>query len=226
MAIAFVTLKSWPVVAGTPQNLLLLLCRPRAHRPTAGRRQCPASHAAAASLTCIHGMDTRDLSHLAAALRRWVLGLHCSHYCSHRSPCRREVKFEELTFLDAVGEGSFGRVYRAKVRIKHCLCVAKGGFRIRVHRHCAASRPTTPVKCAPCLALVPRLQWHESVVACKVLLAGGGVPATADEAQRSLALSARTMAKLEEEAGLLASLRHPCIVSFCEYEMLLLSFVW
>lgn len=75
-------------------------------------------------------------------------------------------------------------------------------------------------------ACPPHVQWHESIVACKVLLAGGGVPAVADEAQRSLALSARTMAKLEEEAGLLASLRHPCIVSFCEYEMLLLSFVW
>lgn len=39
---------------------------------------------------------------------------------------------------------------------------------------------------------------------------------TAREAQHALALSSPLLAKLEAEAGLLASLRHPYIVSFCE----------
>ena len=52
--------------------------------------------------------------------------------------------------------------------------------------------------------------WRGVFVACKVLLMGG---AGAADPQRALTLSSPVLSKLEEEAGLLASLRHPNIVS-------------
>ncbi|PRW05763.1 Purple acid phosphatase 18 [Chlorella sorokiniana] len=53
--------------------------------------------------------------------------------------------------------------------------------------------------------------WRGVFVACKVLLMGG---AGAADPQRALTLSSPVLNKLEEEASLLASLRHPNIVNF------------
>lgn len=59
--------------------------------------------------------------------------------------------------------------------------------------------------------------WHETEVACKVLLAGGSAGITSSgDAARALALSSPIMHQLEEEAGLLAALRHPNVIQFCE----------
>lgn len=52
--------------------------------------------------------------------------------------------------------------------------------------------------------------WRGVFVACKVLLMGG---AGAADPQKALTLSSPVLRKLEEEASLLASLRHPNIVS-------------
>ena len=89
-------------------------------------------------------------------------------------------------------------------------------FRSSAQSH---SRPACP-------ALIPGQYlgtWHQIAVAVKVLLrADAGV-----DSPRALAPSSPGLAKLEAEAGLLASLRHPYIVAFCEYEwwlMLMLGF--
>lgn len=73
-----------------------------------------------------------------------------------------------------------------------------------------------------CLLLDPQqvylALWHETEVACKVLVGGGGSAgiASSGDAEQALALASPIMQKLEEEAGLLAALRHPNVVQFCE----------
>ena len=62
----------------------------------------------------------------------------------------------------------------------------------------------------PSFGRVYLANWRGVFVACKVLLMGG---AGAADPQRALTLSSPVLSKLEEEAGLLASLRHPNIVS-------------
>ena len=60
--------------------------------------------------------------------------------------------------------------------------------------------------------------WHETAVACKVLVSNGGDDlASSADAARAVAESAALVQKVEEEAGLLASLRHPNIVAFCAW---------
>ena len=54
------------------------------------------------------------------------------------------------------------------------------------------------------------------LILCPAAPSFPGKVQTAREAQHALALSSPLLAKLEAEAGLLASLRHPYIVSFCE----------
>ncbi len=68
----------------------------------------------------------------------------------------------------------------------------------------------TPPTFAPSFGRVYLANWRGVFVACKVLLMGG---AGAADPQRALTLSSPVLNKLEEEAGLLASLRHPNIVS-------------
>ncbi|KAL4443708.1 hypothetical protein ABPG75_011445 [Micractinium tetrahymenae] len=75
-----------------------------------------------------------------------------------------EIAYQDLQLLEECGEGSFGRVFRAK--------------------------------------------WHETEVAAKVLLVGGSGN------RRAASIPTHALLKLEEEASLLASLRHPNVVSF------------
>ena len=80
---------------------------------------------------------------------------------------------------------------------------------------CCSTVETPPVSALRCHALQVYLgRWHETAVACKVLLQGGRDIRSAAAAQRALSIPTAVLAKLEEEASLLASLRHPCIVSF------------
>lgn len=55
--------------------------------------------------------------------------------------------------------------------------------------------------------------WHDTPVAVKILTMGGAAN-TVDQARNTLALSSPVIRQLEDEAGLLASLRHPNVVNF------------
>ena len=85
------------------------------------------------------------------------------------------------------------------------------------------SRPL-PATCRPQVFLG---YWHQTPVAAKILLAGlppaassgggsgaGSTILTPEAAAAALSLPAAVLAKLEEEARLLASLRHPAIANF------------
>lgn len=55
-------------------------------------------------------------------------------------------------------------------------------------------------------------QWNETPVAVKILMSGGEGGERQRDPGLALTLSAPTLRGLEEEAGLLAGLRHPNIV--------------
>lgn len=61
-------------------------------------------------------------------------------------------------------------------------------------------------------SLAPRLPCPFSTIAVKVLLLGGSAM-TPGQAQATLSLASPLLAKLESEAALMASLRHPNVVS-------------
>lgn len=119
-----------------------------------------------------------------------------------------EIGFGELEIQRPIGEGSFGRVYEVHLSPGEARSDANGGTGEReaphTHQHSAPAPRRLP----------PPLQgtWHSTAVAIKVLLAGP--TATARQAQASLALPPPVLARLEGEASLLASLRHPNVVGW------------
>lgn len=102
-----------------------------------------------------------------------------------------ELAWQDLTILKPVGEGSFGRVFEAiwhETSVGKCRLVRD--MMMHLHQINLLKHPALP----------------SSLAAVKVLLMGGAI-ASPEQAQQALALSSPVLRKLEEEAGLLASLR-------------------
>lgn len=128
-----------------------------------------------------------------------------------------EIPFGELEIQRPIGEGSFGRVFAVRCgpqgtapRVPGCSATRRcwlqsAGSHSSARRRCLALQLLTGCTRS-------RLQgtWHSTPVAVKVLLAGPA--AGARQAHASLSLPAPALARLEGEASLLASLRHPNVV--------------
>lgn len=129
-----------------------------------------------------------------------------------------KVAWRDLTIKHPIGEGSFGKLRRknwrgGRFRVAALSCIQLVPRRPMLRNLCPAlcpiHAPPSPVlmmrsTCRPSLQ-VYLADWFSIQVAAKVLIVGQlGSPA---DAQRALTLSAPIMAKLEQEASLLASLR-------------------
>lgn len=158
----------------------LLLALPKA-TPSLGSPATPTPGADAAGRASTDtGSDAENVAMLA---RDPLLSYIASHTSQASDVSRRsgrsrtssgfdaaqmwELRFSDLKFKQPIGEGSFGKVYRAV--------------------------------------------WQGTPVAVKVLMAGGS---GGGDYASSLTLRPEMLRRLEEEAGLMASMRHPNVVSF------------
>ena len=127
------------------------------------------------------------------------------------------LRFSDLRFVRPIGEGSFGKASAAAgvVGLRWGCCC--GGHAAPLHPGFTAQEAPIGSTMHPITAQVYFASWHETPVAVKILLGGGGGSITSGaEAAQALQLSKGVAAKLEGEAGLMAALRHPNIVSFRE----------
>ncbi len=154
----------------------------------------------------------------------------------------QEFRFNELKIVRKLGQGSFAQACGGTGRcVVSALCAC--GICISWRPHCEYSLlkaeallllVTALDQPSPsCNSQVFLGYWHQTPVAAKILLAGlppaassyggssgsgggGGASSilTAEAAAAALSLPASVLAKLEEEARLLASLRHPAIANF------------
>jgi hypothetical protein len=130
------------------------------------------------------------------------------------------IPFEQLELEEKIGEGAFGRV-RPLVVVSYFFtsCWERGqGAQAQVGRGPLlngrggmAVPKGRRVACVPSLYAVPqvyRAEWHATPVAVKVLLAQAQLQDTGSLAE-ALAQPSPVLTRLQEEADLMFSLRHP-----------------